>query len=140
MSKNTLLRKFGSDDRDGTGLILANLDAERTSRSIPAAGGNLLVMGVIYTRTAGSATTVSIEVDESDDDGTNWYTVQAGSTTSGVVTLTDAIYRKAVTATLKYSLRVNFAMPLLRIRVTSAGGVTAKDQASITADVWHEHS
>ncbi len=140
MSKNTLLRKFGSDIRDGTGLILANLDTERTSRNLSAAGGNLLVMGIIYTRGgSGAATTVTVEIDESDDDGTNWYTVQAGATSAGVVTLTDAKYRKAVTTNAqKWSLRVKFGMPLLRIRVTSASGVTGHDQVSITADIWNE--
>lgn len=134
MNKMTLLRQLSAAD---LGLSLADLDAEKTSVTLPCQGANMLSMSVKYTRGAsGAATTVSVEVDESMDGGTTWNIIQAGAVSSGVITLTDAIYRKAVTASYNWPIHVQVGMPLLRIRVTSASGVASHDQATITAQLW----
>lgn len=112
------------------GLNGVTLAAERTSSSIASTGWNQLSVAVNLTaRTA--ATTVTVSIDFSPDAGTTWYPIQTGATAAGVVTLSDAVYTKAVSAADTFAFNTPIAYDLLRLRLNGAGGA-AGDVASVT--------
>lgn len=140
MSKMTLLQKwettetftaYAATDR-------VNINAAKTTKTLTTIGADQLTVHVQYIDVgAGSATAITIYVDESED-GTNWSPGQTAAVASGVVTLNNRSWTYA-SPTANDILRINVPItaPFCRVRVTSTGGTLDQDRATVLVRAHH---
>ncbi len=114
---------------DQVGLNGAILSAERTSNTLDCDGREQLTL-LVNLSTWTAATTVSVAIDLTEDDGTTWFPMQSESTAAGIATLSDLIWRKSVSAADTWAILTPIHAEKFRVRITSAGGTT--DAASVT--------
>lgn len=105
-------------------LDAAELDAERTSSTVPATGFNTVTLHADYTR--GTGTDVNFEIDQSDDGGVTWRSTTIGAKTGGTVEVTPLVLTETGTtdwALTFPSVRIN--CDAIRVRVNSTLGTDA---------------
>ena len=106
------------------GLSDVTLAAERTSNAVNTAGYSQLTIFVNFS-TRSAADNIKVEIDEDfDEAAANYaaYLSQTAATAAGVVTLSDAVYTKAVTAAKKFHINVPINCKQFKLRLSALNG------------------
>jgi hypothetical protein len=113
-------------------------NAIKTSSTLDITGANKLTLLCFFTRVAGTGN-IDLVVDAYDVYKNDWVILQATATAAGVVTMSDAVYRKATgSVSQKYEIRLtdlNFTKIRIRLNaaVAAAGASDLLDVAAIVS-------
>lgn len=112
------------------GLNGVALTASNNSNAFRADGYNQLTLEIRVTW--GAATAVTFYLQTSPD-GTNWGFVQTGSIASGVETLSNRQFSKAVSASVNYTVNIPLNYTFVRIYALTGSGSPTTDTIVVNA-------
>ena len=114
------------------GLSGVALNGTRTGNLIPLSGYDQLSVMIDHANSSG-ALTITYYLEFTNDDGTSYFREQKRAVSSGVATLSDATYSKAVTGAAKWISQHAVHAKAVRIVFPTVSGAGSSDK--VTVDV-----